>query len=140
MIAFLLLRNKRKRHEDCPGYEDYLTEEGGEEDYDAEPGLLDEVGGPGLGIARGWAGGGLLGKVLAAVVAIVVMGLNAFFAAIATQVYKIFTGRWKNGGGSDIPVINTVPGGSSSLGGGSTASAASSSGGASADFLNRYRD
>ena len=94
-----------------------------------------------MGMVRGWAGGGLFGKVLAGVATIVIMGLNAFLAAIATQVYKIFTGRWKGGGGSDIPVITTAPGGTSSLGGGAaTASASSSSGGASADFLNRYRD
>jgi hypothetical protein len=76
---------------------------------------------------------------------IVVMGFNAFFAALSTQVYKIFTKKWRDGGGSEIPVINTTPGdGSSSKGGGPPGGGSSSSSSGrstvSSDFLNRYRD
>jgi len=65
-----------------------------------------------------------------------IMGVNAFCAAMATQVYKVFTQRWREGGGSDIPVIATSPGS------GSATSPSSPDGNrqSSSDFLNRYRD
>lgn len=74
---------------------------------------------------------------------IAVMGVNAFCAAVATQVYKIFTQRWREGGGSEIPVITTAPGSTNSSGPSSSSSSGSgysTQGSASQDFLNRYKD
>ena len=84
-------------------------------------------------------GGGFMTSVAKGVLAIAIMGVNAFCAAIATQVYKIFTQKWRDGGGSDIPVITTAPGGSGG-GGLNSGTRTSGEGGVSPEFLNRYRD
>jgi hypothetical protein len=87
---------------------------------------------------------GFWSTVMKGLFTIAVMGVNAFCAAVATQVYKIFTQRWREGGGSEIPVITTAPGSANSSG--SSPSSSSSGSGystqssASQDFLNRYRD
>lgn len=73
------------------------------------------------------------------VILIVVMGINAFIAALATQVYKIYTKRWREGGGSDIPVINSSPGDTTSNPSG-TPGGGSGGRPVSPDFINRYRD
>jgi hypothetical protein len=137
MIAFLLLRRKQ-RITDVDRLLEAISREESDYDEDEDTDFLEEYGGATVGIVRSWAGNGFAGKILAGIAAIVIMGLNAFLAAIATQVYKIFTGRWKAGGGSDIPVLTTAPGGGS--GSGSSTGASTASGNVSSDFLNRYRD
>ena len=95
-------------------------------------------GGAEIGIAAG-AKESVLTTIGKAAITIVIMGVNAFVAAIATQVYKIFTKRWREGGGSEIPVINTAPGNGSQSS--SSPSGQPSSGpSVSPEFLNRYRD
>lgn len=109
-----------------------------------------EVQGPQINdlAAQKTRGGGLLATIGKGIVTIIVMGINAFCAAIATQIYKVFTKRWRDGGGSDIPVITTAPGEGSGPG---PSQASTSNNGQSQyyqrgqaqvsnDFLNRYRD
>ncbi len=101
---------------------------------------------PSIGnVAKVASPGGFWSSVFKGAFAIIIMGINAFFAALATQVYKLFTGRWRAGGGSEIPVITASPGGGtggsdpSTPGGGSIDSEGGTRG-TSADFLRRYRD
>lgn len=84
------------------------------------------------------SGGGFWSNVFKGMFTIAVMGVNAFCAAIATQVYRLFTKRWREGGGSDIPVINTAPGDGSPSN--TQRSSPTGHGPVSSDFLNRYRD